>query len=131
VLLSGKNTGNLGVINLAYGRSEGLQVTGLERTLIDIVVRPEYSGGVYQILQAYKSAKDRMSVNVLMSQLKQLDYMYPFHQCIGFYMEKAGYEPARWERLRTLAIAYDFYLTHGITEKEYDPSWRLFFPKGL
>lgn len=131
VLLSGKNTARLGVIDLLGQRNEPLQVTSLERTLIDIVVRPDYSGGVYQILQAYKSAKDKMSVNVLMAHLKKLDYMYPFHQAIGFYMQTAGYETARWERLKALPIKFDFYLAHDIGEKAYDSSWRLFFPKGF
>ncbi|MGA8409983.1 MAG: hypothetical protein WB680_22620 [Candidatus Acidiferrales bacterium] len=131
VLLSGKNTGRLGVIDLPSPQNEPLQVTSLERTLIDIVVRPDYSGGIYQILQAYKSAKDKMSVNVLLAHLKKLDYMYPFHQAIGFYMQKAGYETDRLERLKALPIKFDFYLAHDIGEKAYDPSWRLFFPKGL
>jgi hypothetical protein len=131
VLLSGKNTGRLGVVSLPNQVKETLSVTTLERTLIDIVVRPDYSGGVYQILQAYKSARDRMSVNVLMAHLKNLDYMYPFHQAIGFYMQRAGYERERLERLKTLPVDFDFYLTHDIGDKIYDRSWRLFFPKGL
>jgi hypothetical protein len=131
VVLSGKNTAELGVINFHGAREEALRVTSLERTLIDIVVRPDYAGGVYQILQAYKSAKDRMSVNALMAHLKKLDYTYPFHQAIGFYMQKAGYETERWERLKALPIVFDFYLAHDVGDKAYDPSWRLFFPKGL
>jgi hypothetical protein len=131
VLLSGKNTGQLGVIDLPNPQNELLHVTSLERTLIDIVVRPDYGGGVYQVLQAYKSAKAKMSVNVLLAHLKKLDYMYPFHQAIGFYMQKAGYETERVERLRALPIKFDFYLAHDIGEKAYDASWRLFFPQGL
>lgn len=131
VILSGKNTGELGVISLPGHPSGSLRVTGIERTLIDIAVRPDYAGGVYQILQAYKSAREQMSVNVLMAQLKKLAYVYPFHQAIGFYMQKAGYEQARWERLRTLPMEFDFYLAHDIRDKDYDSSWRIFFPKGL
>ncbi len=131
VLLSGKNTEALGVISLPGSLNERLRVTSLERTLIDIAVRPDYAGGVYQVLQAYRSAREKMSVNVLMAHLKTLDYIYPFHQAIGFYMQRAGYEEQRWERLKTLPIHFDFYLTHKIGDKAYDPSWRLFFPKGL
>lgn len=131
LLLSGKQTGRLGVIPMRSPLGESLQVAGLERTLIDIAVRPDYAGGVYQVLHAYKSAKDRMSVNVLVATLKKLDYMYPYHQAIGFYMQSAGYERQRWERLKNLPVDFDFYLAHGIREKAYDPYWRLFFPKGL
>lgn len=131
VLISGKQTAKLGVISTPSSMDETLYVTGLERTLIDIVVRPEYSGGPYQILEAYKSAKSRMSINVLLAVLKKLDYVYPFHQAIGFYMQKAAYEQERLDRIKRIPMNFDFYLTHGIHEKSYDSSWRLFFPKGF
>jgi hypothetical protein len=131
VLVSGKNTGRQGVIRMLSPLREKLEVTGLERTLIDIVVRPEYSGGPYQVLEAYRSAKSRMSVNVLLATLKKLDYVYPFHQAIGFYMQRAGCEAERLERLKRLPFTLDFYLAHGMVEKNYDNNWRLFYPKNF
>lgn len=131
VLLSGKNTGRLGVIPMASPLGEPLLVTGIERTLIDIAVRPDYAGGVYQVLQAFRSAKDRMSTNTLLASLKKLDYVYPYHQAIGFYLQRAGYERERWERIKRLPQDFDFYLAHDIHDRDYDQSWRLFFPKGL
>ena len=131
VVLSGKQTGGLGVVPMPSPLGETLRVTGLERSLIDAAVRPDYAGGVYQVLEAYKSAKTRMSVNLLMATLKKLDYVYPYHQAIGFYMQKAGYEPTRWERLMKLPIRFDFFLAHNISEKSYNQNWQLFVPKGL
>ena len=67
VLLSGKNTGNLGVVKIVGPLHEQLDVTSVERTLIDIAVRPIYAGGVFQVLEAYRSARDRVSVNTLVA----------------------------------------------------------------
>jgi hypothetical protein len=131
VLLSGKNTDNLGVVKVAGPLQEQLDVTSVERTLIDIAVRPIYAGGVFQVLQAYKSARDRVSVNTLVATLKKLNYVYPYHQVIGFYMERAGYDEKRYGRLRSLGLDFDFYLTYGMKESEFDRKWRLHYPKGL
>jgi len=131
VLLSGKNTGRLEVGPIVTETGETIDVTRLERTLIDITVRPAYAGGIYQVLEAYKAAKARISVNTLIATLKKLDYVYPYHQAIGFYMERAGYEESRTERLLKLGTSLDFYLAHGIRDREHDSKWRLFYPKGF
>lgn len=128
VLLSGKNTGNLEVdLQLADGAH--VPTTKLERTLIDIAVRPNYAGGVYQVLEAYRSARERVSVNVLIATLRKMAYVYPYHQVIGLYMQRAGYEESRISRLRSFGMNFNFYLTYGLTDPDFDSEWRVFIPK--
>ncbi len=126
----GKSTGNLEVIEMDYGGAN-LRVTNIERTLIDIAVRPAYAGGPLQVLAAYRGAMDRVSVGVLVATLRKLEYIYPFHQAIGFYMERAGYPESKFTRLKELGLEFDFYLSYGVKDPEYIPKWRLYIPRGL
>lgn len=131
-ILSGKHTGRLGVVRARSPEAAGCEVANVERTLIDIAVRPWYAGGVFAVLEAYRAAGQLASVNSLAAILKQLDYVYPYHQAIGFYLERSGgYDPAMVALLRELPMEYDFYLVPQIKERAYSEKWRLFYPQGL
>jgi hypothetical protein len=132
VMLNGMFTDRLGVEQLRSKKGELLDVTSLERTLIDITVRPNYSGGVSAVLDTFRRAKARLSIDRVLTILNRLDYVYPYHQAIGFYLEKAGYAKSEWTRFMKLGISFQFYLTHGLPpDKEYDPMWNLYYPKNL
>lgn len=131
-LLNGKFTNNLGVIEIETSEREKLLVTNIERTLIDIAVSPAYAGGVYEILKAYKQAKDKVSINKLAAMLKEIDYIYPHYQRIGLYLEKSGvYKESQLELLKKVSFENDFYLTHQMEDKEYSKTWRIYYPKGF
>jgi len=131
-MLNGMHTGNLGVIEMSGPHGETLRITDVERTLIDITVRPEYAGGIHEVLKAFRLASNKVSINRLAATLKKIAYTYPYHQAIGFYLEKSGfYNKSQLDLMKKFETKYDFYLMHQMKDYEYSPRWRLYFPKGL
>jgi predicted transcriptional regulator of viral defense system len=131
-ILNGRETGMLGVVNQydEYGRE--IKITNIERTLIDIAVRPFYAGGIYEVLNAYRRAKGKFSINKMLAMLKQLNYVYPYHQAIGFYMTRAEvYKESFLKLFSKFKMEYDFYLTYQMKNIEYSKEWRLYYPKGF
>jgi len=106
-------------------------VTNLERTLIDITVRPNYSGGVHSVFEIYKKAIEKISINKLTALLDKLNFIYPYHQSIGFYLERAGFDSNRLEILHKKEMPFNFYLTYEIKEKAFDPKWKIYYPKEM
>jgi len=130
--LHGMPTGRLGVIETQGPDGRNIRVTDVERTLIDATVRPFYSGGVFEVLKAYRLAQGKISVNKITSYLKKMDYVYPYHQAIGFYLERSGvYTDSQINLLRKFDMKFDFYLTYQMKEMSYSKNWRLYYPKGL
>lgn len=129
--LSGKFTNNLGVVEYELPDTGLVRTTNIERTLIDAVVRPGYSGGVFEIKKAFEAAKDKLSVNKLLSYLQKLNYKYPYHQSIGFYLEKASYSYNQLKLVDELEKPFNFYLDYKMGEMNYDAKWKIYYPRGL
>ncbi len=107
------------------------EVTSIERTLIDITVRPNHVGGVSRVLEAFAAAKGRVSTRAVLGMLKKLDYTYPFHQAIGFYLKRAGYSIGDQELFARMGTRFDFYLSHGASRPVFDREWRIWYPHQL
>lgn len=131
MILAGKNTGRLGVEPSSHPQALGTKATNLERTLIDITVRPAYAGGIQQVLHAFQAAREQVSAPALASILDQLNHSYPYAQAIGFLMSRAGYDADSLEPFRSRVSQFNFYLAHGTKNSVYDNDWKLFVPKSL
>ncbi len=134
-LLNGKHTGYLGVQprTVSWGPEEDnclVRVTDVDRTLIDITVRPFYSGGPDEVLKAYQRAGERASATRLGVYLRKMRYVYPYHQAVGFYMDRAGtFARSAVDRFReSFPLDFDFHLGYGLQDTRYDEKWRLFVP---
>jgi predicted transcriptional regulator of viral defense system len=127
-ILNGKQTGQLGVAPFDVG-SEALPVTAIERTLIDIAVRPQYAGGTLAVLNAYRQARDRFSTGYLIDLLDELDFVYPYHQSIGFYLDRAkACSKSDLELFLDVPQEFDFYIANQINDLKHDKRWRVFYP---
>jgi predicted transcriptional regulator of viral defense system len=127
IVINGKRTDKLGVIPHIENDS-CYYYTDLERTLIDIVVRTVYAHGTKGVLKAFKKAKDRVNLEKLKNYLKELNYVYPYQQCIGYYLDKAGYR-INQSKIFMEDFKYDFYLVHGMEYPGYDKKWKLYYPE--
>jgi predicted transcriptional regulator of viral defense system len=125
--LMGKDTGNLGVIE-----DKGLRYTDVERTLIDIAVRPVHSGGIDEVRQIYQNVLEQgfeLSANKLRSYLMRMKFVYPYQQAIGYLLDATGFKSPILEVLRQDASEFNFYLDYGIKDAAFDPKWKIFIPK--
>ena len=131
-ILNGKNTGRYGVVETKGPSGEVLFVTGLERTLVDSVVRPLYAGGIGNVAEAYRRArKQGASVRWIVKTLEVLDHRYPYHQAIGFLMARAGYTAKDLRPLRELGLEFDVYLDYAMKGPKFDEAWRIYYPQRL
>lgn len=131
-IINGMSTNQLGVITKTVSDIKDLsevRTTNIARTLIDITVRPVYSGGVEAVKSAYSLARNQVSVEALRDIYLKLKYQYPYHQAIGYYLEVTNYPASSVNLFKQLPMEFNFYLTNQIKEPEYKENWKLYVPK--
>lgn len=134
-VLNTKNTHNTGVVSKKFiGFSKPIRVTNLERTLIDVTVRPSYSGGTSEILNAFQTANKNIDINRLWNYLKKFNYMYPYYKSIAFYLKHSGipYKKKYEELFEDNKDKHiKFYLDYLIVGKKFDTELEIYYPKSL
>lgn len=128
-VLHGQRTEQFAVVETKF-EGDTLRITNVARTLIDITVRPIYAGGVTEVLSAYKRAKGLFEVDDLLKTIEKMDYAYPYHQAVGFYLDASGvYTKREVDLFEKKAMEFDFFLTHKMGETKYSDKWRIYYPK--
>jgi predicted transcriptional regulator of viral defense system len=131
VLINSPSSEKIGVKSIMLPTGLIIPVTNIERTLIDIIVRPELSGGIHEIIKAYKSI-DTVQIAKLKTYLKKKDYVYPFEQSIGFCLEYAGIDSEKVDLFfYGCALEYNFYLDRGLEHPKFSNRWKLYYPNFL
>ncbi len=129
IIHNGMYTGNIGLCD--FGANPNIKITDLERTILDVTVRATFVGGPEKVLEFYKKVKGRISTQNLLSLLDQINYTYPYHQAIGFYLDKAGYDLNEYKSFKEIPMRYDFYLDYGMEENNYSEKWKVYYPSDL
>ena len=110
----------------------GSRVTSLERTLIDAVVSPHYSGGLTSLCEYFRAAHKRVDTTRMLDIYQKLDFVYPYAQSLGFILDHCGMKGEAEEVRSAYPPRQRFYVDHGAKSTWiYNERWMLFYPKGL
>ncbi|GMT42358.1 MAG: hypothetical protein IEMM0002_0769 [bacterium] len=129
-------TNNLGIEKKEAPIEKGYTsffVTDIERTLIDCVVAPHRAGGISTVIASFKGSNDLLDLGKMYDFYKQLEFLYPYWQRIGFIIEKSlGKELSeKWDSFFS-RDKKEFFLMHEYrADWKLDEKWKLYYPKGL
>jgi predicted transcriptional regulator of viral defense system len=108
------------------------RVTCIERALIDAVVSPQYNGGIVSVYTYFRNARDMLNMARLIKIYRQLDFVYPYSQSIGFLLDRAGMLKHASVIYKNFPPERSFYVDHDAkTSWVYDEKWKLYYPAGL
>lgn len=132
VLVNAYRNNHIGIQKLQFPDGMRLPISSKERTLIDATIRPDYAGGISEVIKAYQNSVDTVQVNRIKAYLTNLQYTYPIQQSIGFLMEYAGFAEKKIDTIHNICtFEYSFYLERQIKEPFFSKKWNLYYPHNL
>lgn len=109
-----------------------LKVTDLERTFIDCIMAPQYSGGLLTVVNVFKNLD--LNIRTLKSYYDKINPIYPFWQSIGLILEK-NFPPNlshEWEKLFSESEKKTFFLDHNYKSHwKLSSRWSVHYPNGV
>ena len=113
----------------------GIAVSGVEKTLVECVVKTNYAGGAGEVLDAFRRAKETLKILRMMQLFKSGRYLFPYEKNILFYMDRAGYSEQQKnlvkERSRPDRKRFTTYLEKDMHSMRLDPEISIYYPQGL
>lgn len=137
VMLNGKNTQYTGVVSiLPLGFSKPVRVSNIERSLIEAMIRPSYSGGLEEVLTAFYNAHENdVSINKLLAYIRKMNYIYPYIQPLYFFTHHASYDNFQLSRIKEefkeKSTGIIMPLDHQIIDPVIDSKAKVYYPRSL
>jgi len=74
----------------AIERRNRQQILRHARIHDQLASNPQYAGGICKVIRAFEKAKDHVSVPQIATLLAKMKFTYPYHQALGFVLQKVG-----------------------------------------
>jgi predicted transcriptional regulator of viral defense system len=121
-ILNVKKEHYFGIQKTWYGESE-IYVTDLERTLLDGITKPKYCGGFAEVLEAFAIAREKFSLEKLISYAKQLGDSA--ERRLGWVLENAGISDEMITLLKNNPKGYIKLNASGEKKGKFNKRWRV------
>lgn len=118
--------------NFEKGKDVILAITDKERTLIDCLMAPQYSGGLLNVVNAFK--EQDFEINRLFEYYDTLNPIYPYWQNIGLFFDNSGNSKLakEWMKCFKNKNSVTFYLDHNFrTNWSFSEKWSVYYPEGV
>lgn len=117
VILESNNTQEIGII-----KYKGYKISSINRAFVEIISNIQYSKTPDDVIYEFKNLKDKLDINEIFNIIEKFDFVYPYYQLAGYYLEKIGFlkeELSKFFNKKTDLIFYTIKNKEKYTLDEY------------
>jgi hypothetical protein len=105
---------------------EGNRFSSINRAFIEIIVNVQYFKNSLNIIELFKPIKNKLDINTIYSVLVVFDFIYPYFQCIGFYLHKIGFKTEELQAFKSRVENLKFYTDKEQESYKYNEYWQMY-----
>lgn len=121
VFLTPKYTGKFSIIMNDFPASS------INRALVEMIINVQYFRTSLEIVQTFIPLKSIIDVNEVFNVVEAFDLIYPYFQCVGFYLEKIGFNKDELIKFKKHVINLNFYTDKDKSNYTFDSYWNMYY----
>ena len=131
--LEKQNLDMMGVVDLPFKKKDRdlfhIKCTNLERTFLDSVITPQYSGGNDSIVSFFRHAD--LDLTLLKKMYQKLNPAYPYWQKIGFLLDMMNQKgkSRKWYEFFKGVTPKKFFIDREYrSDWDFNKKWKIYYP---
>ena len=122
VLLEANNTDGFGIVE--YDR---YRVSSINRAFVEMITNIHYFQSSQNLIQVLENIKNRLDIDKIYTIIEKFDFIYPYFQLAGFYLEKIGFPKVELEKFYTKRSELNFYTQKNKNQYGFDGYWKIYY----
>ena len=118
VMLESNNTQAVGIIN-----HNGYKVSSINRAFVEIISNIQYSKTPDDVISEFRTLKDKLNTNEIFNIIEKFDFIYPYYQLTGYYLEKIGFSKEELSKFFNKKTNLIFYTMKNKEDYSLDKYW--------
>ena len=106
---------------------QGYKISSTSRTFVEIVSNVHYFESSDQALALFHEIKDHLNVDKIYDIIERFDFVYPYFQLVGFYLEQIGFDKEALKRFYARKSALKFYAQKNKEAYLFDEYWGVYY----
>lgn len=121
VYLTPKFTKNYGVLK---GK---MPTSSINRALVEMIINIQYFRNSLEIIRIYTPLKSKLDINEIYNVVNKFNLIYPYFQCVGFYLEKIGFKKEELSIFQAKIGELWFYTDKNQNKYSSDNYWQMYY----
>lgn len=103
------------------------EISSVNRTFVGIISNIQYFQSPEVVIDLFKNIKDNLDIEKIYNVIEKFDFVYPYYQLAGYYLEEIGYAKDELDKFYSKKTELKFYTQKAKSYYHFNEYWNIYF----